>query len=656
MIKHRRILAIAGVTNKETLRLQNTGITDLRQHDPAFANIDRKLAESVVKRVNDAYERAFTVPGARFRRTKPPHLFRTLEISEPSVNHIKFRNSGIAEIHVEGLAVLWFKTDHRMKCLERPKAIRITQHGRSLIATLVYDYPKCPPSLAKYQSRGMDLSVVQRLTVVNHQGKYRQIVGIDASRHRNTLRGLRQITERYRDAALRDGRARWVNVKRRDGKPKRRFRWNQKPSRKYPQAMARLRRVERKRIKTLQAAEHRITTEIVRTRALIAVEDTAIRNMTRSAKGSLGNPGQNVAQKRGLNRSILSQRWYSISQKLEYKSRWYGRQFIRVPAAHTSQTCPSCGHVSAGDRRTQAKFECVNCGSPANADVVSGENIRRRGDYATAGIENPAQGPAPVNAVPAWEESNVSEPYNDSCCCPRKREFSSAIFCVAHSLLGAIMLQHILDNRMPVIGGVVALSPIIFGTAMGIHRTVSARVDEWPPFTMAYEIDGSTVSVGNETYQGREVHRLEYRTETHWIDTVTVAPSVETAAGPASAVGSYRRLNRRVFREFDSFVGATSVTEIERGVNLIPGAAFSRLSIRVLVEHGYELTRKTTAAKVCFNSSCQINATGIAMNDDGWEYIWVDDARGIPLQIGISAFVVTELQIEGEKQEVSLTP
>ena len=218
------------------------------------------------------------------------------------------------------------------------------------------------------------------------------------------------------------------------------------------------------------------------------------------------------------------------------------------------------------------------------------------------------------------------------------------------------MLQHVIANRLPIIGAMVVLSLIGCGMALGMYRTASARVEQWPSFTMTYEIDGGPVSVGNETYQGREVHLLEYRTATDWVDTVTIAPSVETVAGLVSATGSFRQLDGRVFTEFNSFIGDTSAKEIESGVNLIPGAAFARLPIRVLVEKGYELTRKTTAAKVCFNSSCQINAIGIAMNDDGWEYIWVDDARGIPLQIGISAFVVTELQIEGEKQEVSLTP
>ena len=396
-IRHRRLLGKARVPTREILRLQNAGITDLRRHDPAFASIARRLAESVVKRVNDAYHRAFTVHDAGFPKTESPYQFRTLELSEPVTKHIKFLKSGVAEIHVKGLPTLWFKTDHRINILEQPKCIRITRHGRALTATLVYQFPDYQPTRAPYQSCGIDPGVVQRLTVVNDRQQYQQIAGIDASQHRKTLRRLRRQMQRCRDAALRDGRARWVNVKRHGGTVKRRFRWNVKPSRKYLQVMAQLRRVEHKRIKTLQAEEHRITTEIVRNHHLIAIEDTAIRNMTRSAKGTVESPGKNVAQKRGLNRSILSQRWHAISQKLDYKSGWYGRQFIRVPAQYTSQTCPACGKVDAGNRLTQAQFQCTRCGTNANADVIGGENIRCRGVKAAARAGNLASRPASVN-------------------------------------------------------------------------------------------------------------------------------------------------------------------------------------------------------------------------------------------------------------------
>lgn len=37
----------------------------------------------------------------------------------------------------------------------------------------------------------------------------------------------------------------------------------------------------------------------------VYVEDLKMRNMTKSAKGTLDNPGKNVKQKSGLNRAIL---------------------------------------------------------------------------------------------------------------------------------------------------------------------------------------------------------------------------------------------------------------------------------------------------------------------------------------------------------------
>jgi len=46
----------------------------------------------------------------------------------------------------------------------------------------------------------------------------------------------------------------------------------------------------------------------------------------------------------------------------------------------TSRTCPGCGHVSADNRKTQARFACVvACGLEENADVVGAINILRTG-------------------------------------------------------------------------------------------------------------------------------------------------------------------------------------------------------------------------------------------------------------------------------------
>lgn len=124
---------------------------------------------------------------------------------------------------------------------------------------------------------------------------------------------------------------------------------------------------------------HKFTTEISKNHAMIAIEDLQVRNMSKSAKGSSEAPGKNVTAKSGLNKAILDQGWFEFRRQLEYKLDWNGGRLVAVPAQYTSQTCPACGHVSADNRKTQARFVCVDCGHEENADVVGARNILARG-------------------------------------------------------------------------------------------------------------------------------------------------------------------------------------------------------------------------------------------------------------------------------------
>lgn len=52
---------------------------------------------------------------------------------------------------------------------------------------------------------------------------------------------------------------------------------------------------------------------------------------------------------------------------------------LAVNPRNTSRTCPCCKHISADNRPTQAKFECVECGYAENADLVGAINILAAG-------------------------------------------------------------------------------------------------------------------------------------------------------------------------------------------------------------------------------------------------------------------------------------
>ncbi|WP_182877063.1 RNA-guided endonuclease InsQ/TnpB family protein [Microbispora sp. H10670] len=112
---------------------------------------------------------------------------------------------------------------------------------------------------------------------------------------------------------------------------------------------------------------------------VIVHEDLRIANMTRSASGTIEAPGRNVAQKSGLNRSILDAGWGVFLRVLAHKAESAGRELIAVNPACTSRTCPRCGYCAKENRVTQAAFRCQACGHTAHADINAAVNILRAG-------------------------------------------------------------------------------------------------------------------------------------------------------------------------------------------------------------------------------------------------------------------------------------
>ena len=108
------------------------------------------------------------------------------------------------------------------------------------------------------------------------------------------------------------------------------------------------------------------TTNLAKNYEHIHIEDLDIKKMTKSAKGTLEQPGINVSRKTDLNRGMLGSGWGKFAQRLEDKAP--GR-VVRINPAYSSQCCSACGHVAKENRKSQARFLCVVCGYQDNADV-----------------------------------------------------------------------------------------------------------------------------------------------------------------------------------------------------------------------------------------------------------------------------------------------
>src|SRR6202011_3876717 len=100
--------------------------------------------------------------------------------------------------------------------------------------------------------------------------------------------------------------------------------------------------------------------------------------MTRSARGTVEQPGHNVAAKTALNRKILDAGWRQFANMVRAKAEEAGRAVVFVKAQYSSQTCAECGYVAAENRRSQTSFVCRHCGHRDHADVNAAKIILKR--------------------------------------------------------------------------------------------------------------------------------------------------------------------------------------------------------------------------------------------------------------------------------------
>lgn len=117
---------------------------------------------------------------------------------------------------------------------------------------------------------------------------------------------------------------------------------------------------------------------------LVAIEKLPVKNMTRSAKGTVAEPGSQAAQQAGLNRGILNKGWHAFELALHNVARQTGCRIVAVPAPFTSQRCSTCRVVDPESRESQAVYRCTTCGHEENADVNAAKNVLADGLSVTA--------------------------------------------------------------------------------------------------------------------------------------------------------------------------------------------------------------------------------------------------------------------------------
>ena len=110
---------------------------------------------------------------------------------------------------------------------------------------------------------------------------------------------------------------------------------------------------------------HKLSTRLVRENQVIVVEDLSVKNMVHNRK---------------LARVISDAGWSELFGMLEYKSGWFGRDFVKVDRFFpSSKTCHLCGCVVDRLPLNVRRWTCPGCKDEHDRDENAAKNILAAG-------------------------------------------------------------------------------------------------------------------------------------------------------------------------------------------------------------------------------------------------------------------------------------
>jgi putative transposase len=341
-----------------TGKMQYAELTDLRACDARVRAVYRESEDAVLHRLDLAFAAFFSrlkrgeTPGyprfrshSRWKQLEYPHGNRALKILGNDQNRVMIPGIGSVRMR-KGCGIPAFG-----------RAFIIEKNGRWY--AVFESQREAEPLSHNDELVGVDLGVTD--LVVLSTGET-----IPNSRHTDRLRSLVERHAIALEAATeRDSRKRVTN----------------RADRQRRKAVLRLARAKEREANARRDTLHKVSHDLVQRFGAIAIEKLRVGNMTRSAAGTVEEPGKNVAAKSGLNRRILDAGFGMFKTLICGKAEYAGRRVVFVDARFTSQTCSWCGHVAAESRQGK-RFRCIQCGVECDADVNAARVIRQRAQSA----------------------------------------------------------------------------------------------------------------------------------------------------------------------------------------------------------------------------------------------------------------------------------
>ena len=339
-------------------------LTFIRKDLPEWEEVAVGIGRGVLRRVDGAYNSFFRrvkagqTPG--FPRFKPRQRYTCIDVADPTPAMVKHSPDGSKSyIRVKGLPVIQLRLKGRsLPPSQQLKSLRIVLRPNGVMVDLGYQVEK-EPLHSNGKAIGIDLGVNNRIALSN--GRMVDTRQIDRRKERR----LRRAIARARKGS--NSRRKKVKTLSRES------RRNQVRNRNQV---------------------HRLTTGLIKDYDHIAMERLVIPNLTRSARGTVENPGINVAAKRGLTREIQAQTWGLIRQQLRYKAGWAGRELVEVDPKYTSRVCNRCGRITP--QSEYRIYRCAICGQEMDRDTNAALNILNRAFASKTGAGLPPSAEKPA--------------------------------------------------------------------------------------------------------------------------------------------------------------------------------------------------------------------------------------------------------------------
>jgi putative transposase len=328
---------------------QAADLTELRTADTTYADINAQSEQVTLKRLDRAFKAFF----ARCKTGKTPGFprFKNFDrysgwgyaahgdgfrfIPGDGNRHGILRLSGVGEIKLRG----------RARTLGEISTCEIHRKAGRWYASITV---RCiPKRKSGFSAAGHDWGISSFATYAYEDGSFEEVANPRFfAKHKNSV----ERAQRHLDAVtIKDSIGRLLNGK----DPKR------------VAAKHALGRAKQHEANCRKDFLHQESSRDIAENCILVTEKIQVKNMTKSAKGTVEKPGKNVAQKAGLNREILATAPATYNRMRKYKAEEAGAWYIETPTRKLkpTQRCSGCWELPKKKKSLSDRtHHCLFCG------------------------------------------------------------------------------------------------------------------------------------------------------------------------------------------------------------------------------------------------------------------------------------------------------